>query len=1346
MGTAGEDAPAAPFFPFPVVGIGASAGGLESFQEFFKAVPPKPGMAFVLIQHLPPDRESILAEIIQRSTPMPVVQIEDRMDLAIDHVYVIQPGGTIVIEEGRFHLIQSAEKRGLQRPVDDFFRSLADAQGERAIAIVMSGMGSNGTEGTQAIKVAGGLCIAQRPDSAKYPSMPKSLVDSGQADFVLRLDEMPAVLSRYSKNPFADATFDSAATEDQKALEDIMESVRVTARHDFGGYKKQTVARRIQRRMGLNQIQKIRDYAQFVRQNANEVVLLADDLMIHVTGFFRDPEVWEALAREVMRPLMEERPTESPLRLWVAACATGEEAYSVAIIALEVQASLGKRFEVRIFATDTAPRALSRARAGVFAGGIESDLSRERLERFFYKEDSMYRVRKEVRDMVTFAPQNLLQDPPFSNIDVCTCRNLLIYLEPSTQRKVLHVLHFALRPGGTLVLGTSETISAMDESFVPFDKRLKFYRRVGTSKSTQMDFGRFQTSKGGAQREWGIRDSSPRPDVQAMARKTLLERFTPAAVVVNAEFEIVYFHGDTSQFLQPEQGEPTRNLMALLPSALRSPIREALDQVEKQGGLAPADGPVDGGGSVAITVTAIGPRTGERHFLLTFGFGGSNRQAPPSQNFAPPEGLADKVKRLQVELESAVEDHQLSTELLKTSNEEVMSVNEELQSTNEELETGKEELQSLNEELTTANAQLQGKMEELETTTNDLTSLLRSTDIAVVFLDPSLKIRRFTPSARDLVEILQTDIGRPISDLARKFEDPDFLADGAAVIQTGRTVEKEVDTRSGRTFVRRILPYKTTENKVDGVVIVFVEISDRKAAEAELRRSEQLYRIVMDGLTEHAIVVLDTQGRFKTWPASAERFFGYGAADILGKPLATIYGGGPERGQAAGDKLALALKSGTVSDEHWYRRANGSMFWGSGAISPLWDPKGQLIGFVKVVHDYTERKRAEDALKKARDAAEEANTAKDEFLANVSHELRTPLSSILLWTSVIEDKSAQAAPKLMDEGINAIKRSAEEQKDLIEDLIDSARIESGKMELDIERTAMAPLVDSAVQTIRPSASAKGVQIHLKQDPELGDVMADPTRCHQVIWNLVGNAVKFTPDGGTVSIRTAREGDTVVIEVKDTGAGIDGAFLPHVFSRFGQASRGTRRSTSGLGLGLSIARTLVELHRGTIAAESQGAGRGATFTVRLPLPRLQPRATPSPRPPAALAGKLAGRRILLVENDANLRRGLTVVLEAAQMTVDAVDSAASALETINRARPDFIVSDIGLSTMDGYDFIKAVRAAERKRGEKPVPALALTAFAGDQHRVRALESGYQDWMAKPVEPGRILEAVERLGEG
>jgi two-component system CheB/CheR fusion protein len=451
-----------PRLDFPVVGIGGSAGGLEAFIEFFDAMPPDADMAFVLIQHLPPDRESLLAEILQKHTAMPTHQVEDGMPIEANHVYIIRPGRTLTIHEGRLHLGAPLEAPGHNHPVDDFFRSLAEEQQERAIAIVMSGMGSNGTAGAENIKAVGGLIIIQEPESAKFPSMPRHLLDSGNADYVLKPQEMPEVLLRYTSHSYVSGRHpppQSLAERDSLALGEIIAVLRARTRRDYSGYKKPTVLRRIQRRMGLNQIEALPDYATFLRQSAPEIVSLSDDLMIHVTGFFRDHASWEALRQRVLDPLMGDRDEGSSIRCWVTACSTGEEAYSLSMALWEAAEASAKTFDIKVFATDMAERSLAKARAGVFPLGIGTDITPERLERFFERDDAMYRVKKEFREMVVFAPQNVIQDPPFSKLDVCTCRNLLIYLEPELQRRVLSLLHFGLREGGALFLGTSESIA-----------------------------------------------------------------------------------------------------------------------------------------------------------------------------------------------------------------------------------------------------------------------------------------------------------------------------------------------------------------------------------------------------------------------------------------------------------------------------------------------------------------------------------------------------------------------------------------------------------------------------------------------------------------------------------------------------------------------------------------------------------------------------------------------------------------------------------------------------------------------------------------------------------------------
>jgi two-component system CheB/CheR fusion protein len=1336
------DARKAPALGFPVVGIGASAGGLEAFIEFFKAVPENPGMAFVLILHLPPKGESIMPEILSRTTSLPVQAIEDGMKVEANHVYTIRPGRTVIIKGGVLHLLDSVAKPGHQRPVDDFFRAMAEDQLEHGIAIVMSGMGSNGTAGAKAVKAAGGLCIAQDPETAKYPSMPKSLIESGVADFVLKLREMPEVLNRYANQPYENGRADDTVEiQDQQSLNLILSAVRMHAKHDFSGYKKPTIVRRIQRRMGLHQIAKIGDYAKLVRTNPAEVSMLADDLMIHVTGFFRDPEVWQKLSADVVRPLMAGRKEGSQVRAWVTACATGEEAYSLAILLAEAQESAGKRFDLKVFATDTAEKSLKQARAGVYAGGIESDLSPERLERFFSSDGPMYRVKKEIRDIVTFAPQNLLQDPPFSRLDICTCRNLLIYLEPEMQDRILSLLHFSLRPGGVLVLGTSETVSGLEDCFEPLDKKMKFFRRIGARHGTAVDFPPLRSLYGAIKKDGAAQVQEQKTDVAAMAERALLDHFAPASVVIDTEFRIVYFHGDTARYLKPQRGEPTQDLVSLLPEEFHEGIKSAIKEAASGEGPGTARGHIGDHVGIEIAIAALDPATGPNYFLVSFAPLGPTGESPGAAGAAS-QLVDDDLRRLKSALGRSREEYQSSVELLRASNEEITSINEELQSTNEELETGKEELQSLNEELTTANSQLQSKMEELEATTNDLTSLLSSTDIAVIFLDRSRRIRRFTPSARELVDVIPTDIGRNMSDLALKFDDPSFYSDIDSVLEKLVPSEKEIQSRSGRVYWRRILPYRTAEGKVGGVVVTFVDVTVRERAEANLRRSEELYRIVLDGLTEHAIVILDTEGHFVSWPASAERIFGYSSGETLGHAFSSVFGDEKGRDELAKAKIDESVRKGGASDERWFRRKDGTIFWGQSSLSALKDASGKLLGFVQVLRDNSERKAAQEALERAKLAAELANSAKDDFLANVSHELRTPLASILLWTTLLKE-SADDKP-LASEGMAAIRDSAEQQKTLIEDLLDTARIESGKLRLDRVRTSMAGIIESAVHTLLPSADTKGVKISLELDANLGDAMVDPMRFQQVIWNLVGNAVKFTPRGGSVTVKGGRDDGGITIQVADTGDGIDGKVMPLIFRRFGQAPQGTRRATSGLGLGLSISLHLVELHGGTLLAASEGPGKGATFTVHLPVePINKEKPEASAAEPGAASAQLKGRRILLVEDDPQILRVLRLILESNGAVVDTAENSGKALEKFERAKPDFIVSDVGLPDMDGNELMRRIRIREAELKVRRVPAVALTAFAGERSKAAALGSGFDAWVAKPAEPSQILRELEAL---
>jgi two-component system CheB/CheR fusion protein len=650
--------------------------------------------------------------------------------------------------------------------------------------------------------------------------------------------------------------------------------------------------------------------------------------------------------------------------------------------------------------------------------------------------------------------------------------------------------------------------------------------------------------------------------------------------------------------------------MSLLRESVRGAVRIALNKAMTQNETACVrDGVIDtehGKRRVEVTVAPLEFKAAPSHYIISFETVAEPAPAPASSS-ADGFGTEDRrlmeeeLRRMREELQNNVEELQTSNEELKASNEEVTSINEELQSSNEELETSKEELQSLNEELTTVNAQLETKMEELEGLTSDLSSLLSSTNIAVMFLDTQFRIRRFTPATKDLMELIPTDVGRPVNDMARKFTDPKLMIDVETVLEKLVPLESEVIGENGRTYIRRVLPYRTTDDRIGGVVVTFVDISRRHEAESALRESEQRHRLIIQSVKDYAIMMLDTSGRFTTWPPGAERVIGFSEAEAIGQNWEMLFTPEDRKADEPAKRLMAARESGSISDERWCLRKGGGQFWCSGVVSAVLDADGKVQGFVNVIHDNTHRKRTEAKLQQATQAAEAANEAKDQFLANVSHELRTPLSAMLIWANMLGE-AQNPAPGQLREGLEAIRRSAESQKALIEDLLDTSRISSGKLRLEPREIELASVVHAAVETIRPAATTKGVGMEEKLDAQVGVVNADPHRMQQVIWNLLSNAVKFTPPGGRIMVDLKRHGVEVEFRVRDTGCGINAEFLPHVFDRFGQAES-SPEAQGGLGLGLTIAKQLVELHGGTISAQSPGHGHGAIFTIRLPMPAL-----------------------------------------------------------------------------------------------------------------------------------------------
>jgi two-component system CheB/CheR fusion protein len=815
-------------------------------------------MAWVVVQHLDPTHEGMLPELLQRATSMKVVQVRDRTRVKAGCVYVIPPNRDMSLLHGMLHLFEPTAPRGLRLPIDFLFRSLAADQKERSIGVVLSGMGADGTLGLRDIKEAAGLVLVQEPATAKFDAMPRSAIAAGLADVVAPVRELPDRILAYVRHaPLHVRTAPLLPEGDQSALEKVAIVLRARTGHDFSLYKSSTVLRRIERRMGIHQIDRIATYVQYLQKNPQEVDLLFRELLIGVTSFFRDPAAWDQLRDEVLPPVLASRPQGSVLRAWSAGCSSGEEAFSLAVVFREAVEKVAPRSGIRlqVFATDLDADAIARARQALYPPAVASDVSAERLKRFFVREEGgSYRIGKEIREMVTFATQNVLMDPPFTKLDLLLCRNLLIYLGPELQKKLLPLFHYSLNPGGILFLGAAETASGQPGLFTPVPGKTRLYRRGAAL--VPLATMPFPASRPGDRKGVPVPMTAPKPvpDLQSLADQVLLQRFSPAAVLVNGDGDILFISGRTGKYLEPAAGKANWNVFAMAREGLRQEL-PAIFQKAVRDGASSRRGVWLGAGTdaplVDVTVQALAePEALRGTVMIVF----SDVVSPSGPDEAPRRKAGSHGSPragLQAELDEARaslaslrremlamhEEMQTSQEELKSANEELQSTNEELQSTNEELTTAKEEMQSMNEELQTVNAEQAARMEELTRASDDLKNLLNGADIATVFLDADLKVRRFTTGTSRLFKLIPGDVGRPLTDVANDLRGTDLAREAREVLRTLVPSQHQAQAEGGRWFEVRVLPYRTVDNRIDGVVMTFVDISQTKALEAELRRA-----------------------------------------------------------------------------------------------------------------------------------------------------------------------------------------------------------------------------------------------------------------------------------------------------------------------------------------------------------------------------------------------------------------------------------------------------------------------------------------------------------------------------
>ncbi|MDF2387962.1 PAS domain-containing protein [Nostoc ellipsosporum NOK] len=1371
---------------FPIVGMGASAGGLEAFTQLLSHLPIDTGMAFVLIQHLSPNHKSLLSEILSRTTQMPVIEVQDGMILEPNHVYVIPPNAKMTISQGTLKLSPRKKTFGYFMTVDAFFISLAEERGSKAIAVVLSGGDADGSRGLEAIKGAGGITFAQTSETAAVSSMPNTAVASGHVDFIMTPKEIAEELAKISRHPYIKHSIQAESVDllpqGEDALGTIFSLLRTAKGVDFKQYKLTTLKRRILRRMILYKLERLEDYVRYLQDNPAEVSALYQDVLIGVTGFFRDPEAFEALKTMVFPTIAKDRTPESPIRVWVAGCSTGEEAYSIAICLLEFLTNQGMNQPVQIFASDINELAIEKARNAVYKQSQLVDISLERLQRFFVQVEGGYQISKQVRELCVFARQNLIADPPFSRLDLISCRNVLIYLGATVQKKLLPIFHYGLKPTGFLMLGSSETVGEFTDLFSLVDRKSKIYARKMAPAQLGMDLvaSHYPTST-------LLPQPPPLPidwndlEIEKVADRIVLNEYAPVGVIINNDLEIVQFRGQTSAYLEPAPGRPSFNLLKMAKQDLRLELRTAIHQAKKrQVAVRKVGIEIKENDQVRRIRLDVVPlkvvATAENYFLILFEdiprlellaletASDRNLTNTPQQ----PTGQQQEINQLRLELrnnkeylQSIIEEQQASNQDLRAANEEILSSNEELQSTNEELETAKEEIQASNEELNTINDELQRRNIESTQVSNDLQNLLSNINIPILMLGGDLRIRRFTPAAGRIFNLIPTDVGRPLSDINHNLNVPDLEQEILEVINTLNFKTQEVQDNENHWFDLRIRPYRTIDNKIDGAVVVLVDIDAIKRGVEQLRASRDYAEAIVDTIRE-SLVVLDENLRVMSANGSFYETFQVVPKDTEERLIFDIGNGQwniPQLRSLLQDILSHNTQFQDVEVEHNFEQiGHKTMRLSAKKMAQIDDTEAPMI--LLVIEDITQRKQLEieriellQQEQSARTAAETANRAKDEFLSVLSHELRNPLNALLGWAQFL--RTRQLDEDTTKQGLQSIENSAKMQAQLIADLLDISRITSGRMRLEVEQVELIAVIEAAIEVVRVSAEAKNIQITSQLQPSTITISADPVRLQQVVWNLLSNAIKFTPKGGRIEVTLEYIDQQAEIRVSDTGKGISSDFLPYVFDRFRQADASTTRSNTGLGLGLAIVRHLVELHGGTVQAQSEGEGQGATFIVRLPLQTnleqspvlsvIEPTAsTDTPDTPFNDIPALNGVRVLIVDDEPEIRELFTRVLQAYGVEVTTVASAKEALSalTANPSGYDILLSDIGMPEENGYTLIRQVRALSPEAGGQ-IPAAALTAYAREEEYKEALAAGFQMHLAKPVEPEQLLFVIAKL---
>jgi len=1350
-----------------IVGIGGSAGAIPALTAMLETLGGDVPLAIIVALHLSPDHESHMAEILQRASGLTVSQVRERTRIEGGHVYVIAPCTHLITEDGHLQPIEAGNKRP-HGVVDTFFRSLAEAHRENAVGVVVSGTGRDGSLGLLQIKEYGGLTLAQSVDDCEHGDMPAAAGAAGAVDLMLSAPEIGRRLRQlaFAPHPVAGALAPELSTNDEgadphqaaeHALVDLLTSLRLRTRHDFRNYKRATILRRLERRIQVHGLANVAEYHDFVRDNPDEFGPLLSDMLISVTNFFRDPDAFQALQHEVIPQVMNANPPGDEVRIWIPACASGEEAYSVAILLQECADRMRHPPKVQVFASDINDAALDAARLGAYPANIAADVSEARLRAFFEQEEDRYRVRSMIREMVVFARHNVLADPPFSRLDLICCRNLLIYLDRTAQAAVFEMFAYALKPGGYLFLGNAESVDAATADFEVISKEHRIYRLRGNTAAG------YRTHLPPRLVDMALpaptvpvtpgRSFTPRQDepLAALHAQALMAA-SPPSVLINAAHEIVRVSSGAGRYVSFGEGVPTRNLLNNVAPDVRLELNAALLRASVTGGPVHAvfrRGGGDGKGPgdvLSLAVHPVADDDGARHWLVLFSdaVDGCGTVLPAAESNDSTDlmlrRLEEENRSLKAHLQEVLDRSAVSHEELKASNEELQAINEELRSAKEELETSKEELQSVNEELTTVNTELRIKVDEAGQHNDDLRNLMDATDIATVFVDQAMQVKRFTPRAAKLFSLIPSDVGRPLMDVKSRLRYDRIVEDANAAFQQLQPIERSVMSVDDEHYLARILPYRTSHDKIGGAVLTFVDVTQLRRAEQQVRESEDRLRAAIATSGDFCVISTDGDGRILTWNRGAEVLFGYTADEIRGQPIDILF---TEEDRARGvpdQERWMARRDGRAADERRHLRKDGTTFFCSGVMTPLATANGQ--GFVKIARDVSESKHLEERQRtdlgkaqKSAAAVRERADLKDRFLAVMSHELKQPLNLILVNAELlVRLPEARNSPALQRVG-DTIIRAVSAQETIVNDLLDLSRVQTGKLHLRREPCDVADIVQRFGEAMIGDAAQKDIELHIEVPPEAVICDCDPVRIEQVVWNLLGNAIKFTPEGGRVRASLAVEDGMARFEVTDSGIGMSADSLGTVFDLFNQGAAeniaGQRRP--GLGIGLALVRELVTAHGGRIEAASPGKGQGSTFTVWLPVAVSPAAGLAAVQQPAPL-----GQRILMVDDNRDSLDAMATLMEMEGASVTTASSGEEALALLQAGDYDVLLSDIGMPGMNGLELIRRALALDPP---KRFRSIALTGYGSPADQGDALNAGFDAFLTKPVSLARLRQVLE-----